>query len=51
MMMFLTWVLFEYMPELQENMVGLFDLRMRFKKGMIRNGRVDLKYVTPIKAK
>jgi exosortase/archaeosortase family protein len=46
MMMFLTWVLFEYMPELQENMVGLFDLRHRFRKGMIKNGRVDLKYVT-----
>lgn len=45
MMMFLTWVLFENLPELQENMVGLFDLRKRFKKGMIKNGRVDLKYV------
>ncbi len=47
MMIFLTWILFEYLPELQENMVGLFDLRHRFKKGMIKNGRVDLKYVTP----
>jgi exosortase/archaeosortase family protein len=49
MMIFLTWILFEYLPELQENMVGLFDLRYRFKKGMIKNGRVDLKYVTPVK--
>ncbi|MDG6224956.1 MAG: hypothetical protein QCI82_05525 [Candidatus Thermoplasmatota archaeon] len=45
MMMFLTWVLFENLPELQENMVGLFDLRKRFKKGMIKKGRIDLKYV------
>jgi exosortase/archaeosortase family protein len=49
MMMYLTWILFEYLPELQENMVGLFDLRLRSKKGMIKNGRVDLKFVTPLK--
>jgi len=51
MMMFLTWVLFEYLPELQENMVGLFDLRMRFRRGMIKNGRVEMKYVTPSNSK
>ncbi len=46
MMMFLTWVLFEYLPELQENLIGLFDLTKRVRKGMIKNGRVDLKYLT-----
>ena len=45
MMMFLTWVLFEYLPELQENLIGLMDLTKRVKKGMIRNGRVDLRYL------
>ncbi len=46
MMMFLTWVLFEYLPELQENLIGLFDLTKRVRKGMIRNGRVDMRYLT-----
>lgn len=45
MMIFLTWVLFEFLPELQEDMVGLFDLLKRVKKGMIVNGRLDLKYI------
>ena len=45
MMMFLTWVLFEYLPELQENLIGLFDLTKRVRKGMIRNGRVDMRYL------
>ena len=45
MMMFLTWVLFEYLPELQENLMGLFDLFKRDRKGMIVDGRLDMKYV------
>ncbi|MCK5773824.1 MAG: hypothetical protein KAH57_08550, partial [Thermoplasmata archaeon] len=45
MMMFLTWVLFEYLPELQENLIGLFDLTKRVRKGMNRNGRVDMRYL------
>jgi len=45
MMIFLTWVLFEMLPELQEDMMGLFDLLKRVKRGMIVNGRLDLKYI------
>jgi exosortase/archaeosortase family protein len=45
MMIFLTWVLFEMLPELQEDMMGLFDLIKRVKKGMIVDGRLDLKYI------
>jgi exosortase/archaeosortase family protein len=45
MMLFLTWVLFEHLPELQEDLMGLVDLTKRVKKGMIVNGRLDLKYV------
>ncbi len=45
MMIFLTWVLFEMLPELQEDMMGLFDLTKRVKKGMIVDGRLDLKYI------
>ncbi|MFW3146358.1 MAG: hypothetical protein ACMUIE_06065 [Thermoplasmatota archaeon] len=45
MMIFLTWVLFEFLPELQEDMMGLFDLLKRVKKGMMVNGRLDLKYI------
>jgi exosortase/archaeosortase family protein len=45
MMMFLTWLLFEYLPELQENLMGLFDLFKRDRKGMIVDGRLDMKYV------
>ncbi len=45
MMVYLTWVLFELLPELQEDVMGLFDLLKRVKKGMIKNGRLDLKYI------
>jgi len=45
MMIFLTWVLFEMLPELQEDLMGLFDLFKRVKKGMIVDGRLDLKYI------
>jgi exosortase/archaeosortase len=45
MMIFLTWVLFELLPELQEDMMGLFDLTKRVKKGMMVDGRLDLKYI------
>ncbi len=45
MMIFLTWVLFEMLPELQEDLMGLFDLFKRVKKGMIVDGRMDLKYI------
>lgn len=45
MMMFLTWVLFEYLPELQENLMGLFDLTKRVKPGMMVNGRMDMKFL------
>jgi exosortase/archaeosortase family protein len=45
MMIFLTWVLFEMLPELQEDLMGLFDLFRRVKKGMIVDGRMDLKYI------
>ncbi|MGA1792317.1 MAG: hypothetical protein ACMUHM_00040 [Thermoplasmatota archaeon] len=45
MMIFLTWVLFEMLPELQEDMMGLFDLLKRVKRGMIVKGRLDLKYI------
>ena len=45
MMIFLTWVLFEMLPELQEDMMGLFDLLKRVRKGMIKNGRLDLKFI------
>jgi exosortase/archaeosortase family protein len=45
MMIFLTWVLFEMLPELQEDMMGLFDLTKRVQKGMIVDGRLDLKYI------
>jgi exosortase/archaeosortase family protein len=50
MMLFLTWVLFEHLPELQEDLMGLVDLTKRVKKGMIVNGRLDLRYVAaPVK--
>ncbi|MGA1821980.1 MAG: hypothetical protein ACMUIG_05580 [Thermoplasmatota archaeon] len=45
MMMFLTWILFEYLPELQENLMGLFDLTKRVKSGMIVDGRMDMKFI------
>lgn len=45
MMVYLTWVLFELLPELQEDVMGLFDLTKRVKKGMMKNGRLDLKYI------
>jgi len=45
MMMFLTWVLFEFLPELQEDLLGLFDLTKRVKKGMIVDGRLHMKYL------
>jgi exosortase/archaeosortase family protein len=45
MMIYLTWVLFELLPELQEDVMGLFDLTKRVKKGMMKDGRVDLKYI------
>jgi len=45
MMIFLTWVLFEMLPELQEDMMGLFDLLKRVRRGMIVRGRLDLKYL------
>ncbi|OYT46683.1 hypothetical protein B6U90_00560 [Thermoplasmatales archaeon ex4484_6] len=45
MMVFLTWMLFELLPELQEDVMGLFDLTKRVRKGMIKNGRMDLKYI------
>ncbi|MBN1389448.1 MAG: hypothetical protein JXA22_02285 [Candidatus Thermoplasmatota archaeon] len=45
MMVFLTWVLFEMLPELQEDMMGLFDLFKRVRRGMMVNGRLDLKYI------
>ncbi|MEA3558456.1 MAG: hypothetical protein U9R75_04305 [Candidatus Thermoplasmatota archaeon] len=45
MMVILTWVLFEFLPELQEDMMGLFDLFKRVKKGMMVNGRLDLRYI------
>jgi len=51
MMLFLTWVLFEHLPELQEDLMGLFDLTKRVKKGMMVNGRLDLKYVKARKKK
>ncbi len=51
MMLFLTWVLFEHLPELQEDLMGLVDLTKRVKKGMIVNGRLDLKYVAAPKKK
>jgi hypothetical protein len=38
-------VLFEMLPELQEDMMGLFDLTKRVRKGMIVDGRLDLKYI------
>ncbi len=45
MMIFLTWLLFELLPELQEDVMGLFDLTKRVKKGMMKDGRLDLKYI------
>lgn len=45
MMVYLTWVLFELLPELQEDVMGLFDLTKRTKKGMMKDGRLDLKYI------
>ncbi|MFO8051383.1 MAG: hypothetical protein R6V01_06755 [Thermoplasmatota archaeon] len=45
MMIFLTWILFEFLPELQEDMMGLFDLLKRVRKGMIVDGRLDMKYI------
>lgn len=45
MMVYLTWVLFELLPELQEDVMGLFDLIKRVRKGMMKNGRLDLKYI------
>jgi exosortase/archaeosortase family protein len=45
MMIYLTWVLFELLPELQEDVMGLFDLTKRTKKGMMKDGRLDLKYI------
>lgn len=45
LMIFFTWILFEMLPELQEDMMGLFDLTKRVKKGMMVDGRLDLKYI------
>ncbi len=51
MMMFLTWVLFEHLPELQEDVMGIFDLTKRVRKGMIVDGRLEMKYIKRIHKK
>jgi exosortase/archaeosortase family protein len=51
MMIYLTWILFELLPELQEDVMGLFDLTKRVKKGMMKDGRLDLKYIQRSKGK